>query len=276
MLLRSADPSTFGTRAGRRAAPLTRHRPSLGTRTKRCHACGMVDLPRGTVSLLFTDIEGSTELQHRLHERYREVVTEHRRLLEEAIESNGGLVVDRQTESFFAVFPRMRDAVGAASAAQRAIAVQEWPEGAQVKVRMGIHAGEPELRGRPLRRPCGGSCGANRRHRARRSSNPVERRPRLALRRAPPCPPPRLVPTEGFRVAGAPVPARDRRSRRSLPSTARDSGAFAAPVDHAVGSSGPRCCPCRGNRGSPTRQFGWRWPVARACEQRWRDRPEDE
>ena len=107
----------------------------------------MVDLPRGTVSLLFTDIEGSTQLQHRLHDRYREVVTEHRRLLEEAIESNGGQIVDRQTESFFAVFTRMRDAAGAASDAQRVFAAYDWPEGAQVKVRMGLHAGEPELDG---------------------------------------------------------------------------------------------------------------------------------
>lgn len=107
----------------------------------------MADLPRGTASLLFTDIQGSTQLQHRLQDRYREVVNEHRRLLEEAIESNGGQVVDRQTESFFAVFPRMRDAASAATAAQRALAAHEWPDGAQVKVRMGIHAGEPELEG---------------------------------------------------------------------------------------------------------------------------------
>jgi YVTN family beta-propeller protein len=107
----------------------------------------MSDLPRGTISLLFTDIEGSTQLQHRLRERYRDVVAEHRRLLEEAIESNSGRVVDRQTESFFAVFPRMRDAVTAAAAAQRGMAGHEWPDGAHVKVRMGIHAGEPVLDG---------------------------------------------------------------------------------------------------------------------------------
>ena len=107
----------------------------------------MAELPRGTVSLLFTDIEGSTQLQHRLQERYREVVNEHRRLLEDAIESHEGLVVDRQTESFFAVFPRMRDAAAAAADAQRAIAAHEWPDGTQVKVRMGLHAGEPELEG---------------------------------------------------------------------------------------------------------------------------------
>jgi YVTN family beta-propeller protein len=107
----------------------------------------VAELPRGTVSLLFTDIEGSTQLQHRLQDRYREVVIEHRRLLEEAIESNGGLVVDRQTESFFAVFPRMRDAAAAAADAQRAIAAHEWPDDTQIKVRMGLHAGEPELEG---------------------------------------------------------------------------------------------------------------------------------
>lgn len=107
----------------------------------------MADLPRGTVSLLFTDIQGSTQLQHRLQDRYREVVNEHRRLLEAAIESNGGQVVDRQTESFFAVFPRMRDAAAAAAAAQRALAAHEWPDEVQVMVRMGIHAGEPELEG---------------------------------------------------------------------------------------------------------------------------------
>ena len=107
----------------------------------------MAELPRGTVSLLFTDIEGSTQLQHRLGERYREVVNEHRRLLEATIESHGGQVVDRQTESFFVAFSRMRDAAAAAADAQRALAAQEWPDGAQVKVRMGLHAGEPELEG---------------------------------------------------------------------------------------------------------------------------------
>ena len=107
----------------------------------------MVELPRGTISLVFTDIEGSTQLAHRLGERYREVVNDHRLLLEDAFETNGGRVVDRQTESFFVVFPRMRDAAAAAAAAQRTLAAHGWADGAQVKVRMGIHAGEPELEG---------------------------------------------------------------------------------------------------------------------------------
>lgn len=107
----------------------------------------MPRLPSGTVSLLFTDVEGSTQLQHRLGERYLQVVGEHRRLLEEAIKANRGRVVDRQTESFFAVFTRMGDAAQAAADAQRALATHEWPDGIAVKVRMGIHAGEPSIEG---------------------------------------------------------------------------------------------------------------------------------
>jgi len=105
------------------------------------------ELPSGTVSLLFTDIEGSTQLQHRLRERYHDVVAEHRRLLEQAFAEHSGVVVDRQTESFFVAFARARSAVAAAAAAQRALAEHDWPDGVQVKVRMGIHSGDPEVAG---------------------------------------------------------------------------------------------------------------------------------
>jgi len=104
-------------------------------------------LPHGTVTLLFTDVEGSTQLQHRLGERYQEVVAEHRRLLESAFAEHRGVVVDRQTESFFVAFARTRDAVQAASDAQRAVAAHQWPDGAQVTVRMGIHSGDPDVAG---------------------------------------------------------------------------------------------------------------------------------
>ena len=107
----------------------------------------MAELPHGTVTLLFTDIEGSTQLQHRLGERYQEVVGEHRRLVEAAFAEHGGVVVDRQTESFFAVFTRARHAAQAAAEAQHALAEHEWPDAAQVKVRMGIHSGDPEVAG---------------------------------------------------------------------------------------------------------------------------------
>ena len=107
----------------------------------------MSELPTGTVSLLFSDIEGSTQLQHRLGEQYHDVVAEHRRLLEQAFAEHNGVVVDRQTESFFVAFPRARYAVAAAGAAQRALAEREWPDGVDVKVRMGIHSGDPEVAG---------------------------------------------------------------------------------------------------------------------------------
>ena len=107
----------------------------------------MTELPQGTVTLLFTDIEGSTQLQHRLGEGYQQVVAEHRRLLEEAFAAHQGTVVDRQTESFFVAFARARQAVEAASAAQQALAEHVWPEGVEVKVRMGIHSGDPEVAG---------------------------------------------------------------------------------------------------------------------------------
>ena len=107
----------------------------------------MTSLPRGTVTLLFSDVEGSTELQHRLGDHYQEVAETHRRLLEAAFAAHGGTVVDRQTESFFCVFTRAQDAVQAAATAQRALAVESWPMRAQVRVRMGIHAGDPEVAG---------------------------------------------------------------------------------------------------------------------------------
>ena len=107
----------------------------------------MPSLPRGTVTFFFSDIEGSTQLQRRLDVRYQEVVEDHRRLLESAFGAHGGTVVDRQTESFFCAFPRAGDAVRAAVSAQRALAEHAWPDGVEVRVRMGIHAGEPEVAG---------------------------------------------------------------------------------------------------------------------------------
>jgi class 3 adenylate cyclase len=105
------------------------------------------ELLQGTVTLVFTDVEGSTQLQHRLGELYQEVVAEHRRLLEQVFADHGGVVVDRQTESFFVVFTRARYAIQAAAAGQRALAEHSWPDGVDVKVRMGIHSGDPEVAG---------------------------------------------------------------------------------------------------------------------------------
>jgi predicted ATPase/class 3 adenylate cyclase/Tfp pilus assembly protein PilF len=95
----------------------------------------------GTVTLLFTDIEGSTRLVGQLGDRYEPVLADHRRLLREAFGSRGGSEVDTAGDGLFYAFPSARSAIAAAVAGQRALAAQEWP--ADVRVRMGIHTGEP-------------------------------------------------------------------------------------------------------------------------------------
>ena len=104
----------------------------------------MPSLPTGTVTFLFTDIEGSTTLLQRLGDRqYAEILEEHRRLLRAAFEEKRGQEVDTQGDAFLVAFSRARDAVGAAVSAQRALAHHAWPEGASLRVRMGMHTGEP-------------------------------------------------------------------------------------------------------------------------------------
>jgi predicted ATPase/class 3 adenylate cyclase len=95
------------------------------------------ELLSGTVTLLFTDIEGSTRLLHELGNRYAEVLAEHRRVLRDAFSRHGGIEVDTQGDAFFVAFARASDAVAAAGEAQDALA--DGP----VRVRIGIHTGEP-------------------------------------------------------------------------------------------------------------------------------------
>src|SRR3954465_11065975 len=90
----------------------------------------MSERPSGTVTFLFTDIEGSTELVRRLRERYADVLALHQRLLRDAFVEAGGQEIDTQGDSFFVVFPRPQDAVLAATAAQRALSEQDGPDGA--------------------------------------------------------------------------------------------------------------------------------------------------
>jgi len=99
----------------------------------------------GTVTFLFTDVEGSTRLLGQLRERYGSVLAEHQRLLREAFAAHGGEEVDTQGDAFFYVFSRARDAAAAAADGQRALASHDWPEGAELRVRMGMHTGEPVL-----------------------------------------------------------------------------------------------------------------------------------
>src|SRR5262245_35572541 len=116
----------------------------LGDRAGARTASGTIT---GTVTFLFTDIEGSTRLLARLKARYAEVLERHGRLMRTAFEQHGGQEIDTQGDSFFAVFSRAGDAVGASVAAQRALAEEPWSDGVQVSVRMGLHTGEPILGG---------------------------------------------------------------------------------------------------------------------------------
>jgi len=102
-------------------------------------------LPGGTVTFLFTDIEGSTRLLQELGDDYGQVVADHRRILRDVFQANAGSEVDTQGDAFFYSFPRARDAVRGAVEGQRALAGHSWPSGATVRVRMGIHTGEPTV-----------------------------------------------------------------------------------------------------------------------------------
>jgi WD40 repeat protein/class 3 adenylate cyclase len=101
------------------------------------------ELPEGTVTFLFTDIEGSTQLLHRLREDYALLLADHHRLLREAFASWGGREMGTEGDAFFVAFPKATQAVAAAAGAQRALAEHPWPEGVSVRVRMGAHTGEP-------------------------------------------------------------------------------------------------------------------------------------
>jgi class 3 adenylate cyclase len=107
--------------------------------------CPVSALPSGTVTFLFTDIEGSTELLRRLGDDYGTVLGEERLILRDTLGAAGGREIDTQGDAFFFSFTRARDAVVGAVRAQRSLAEHEWPDGVQVKVRMGLHTGEPAV-----------------------------------------------------------------------------------------------------------------------------------
>ena len=101
--------------------------------------------PSGTVTLLFTDIEGSTRLAHQLGEGYAALLNDERQLLRAAVDEAGGYEVDCRADELFAVFARARDGVAAAVAAQRSLGAHLWPEDVRLRVRTGLHTGEPAL-----------------------------------------------------------------------------------------------------------------------------------
>ncbi|HEX7172546.1 MAG TPA: adenylate/guanylate cyclase domain-containing protein [Candidatus Limnocylindria bacterium] len=106
----------------------------------------MPNLPSGTVTFLFSDIEGSTTLLKRLGDaKYAELLASHRRLMRGTFAGHGGQEIDTQGDAFFYSFPRARDGVAAAVAVQQAHATASWPDGAAVRLRIGLHTGEPAV-----------------------------------------------------------------------------------------------------------------------------------
>jgi predicted ATPase/class 3 adenylate cyclase len=108
----------------------------------------MSELPTGTVTFLFTDVEGSTRLVQAIGvDRFRSVLDRHDEILRRAIEDHAGAEVRTEGDSFFAAFPTAQGAVDAVVAAQRNLATEPWPQDARIRVRMGLHTGEGRLGG---------------------------------------------------------------------------------------------------------------------------------
>ncbi len=105
----------------------------------------MPELPHGTVTFVFTDIEGSTALLKKLGDGYGDVLARHRQIVRDAVSAAGGIEIDTQGDAFFFVFARARDAVAAAVEIQRDHAAAEWPDRVAVRVRIGLHTGEPAV-----------------------------------------------------------------------------------------------------------------------------------
>src|SRR4051812_37511072 len=103
------------------------------------------EAPRGTVTLMFSDIEGSTRLLRRLGERYADLLSTHRGLMREAVERHDGFEIDEQGDAFFVVFASAIDAVAAAAHVQQALGAQAWPDDSEIRVRIGLHTGEPDV-----------------------------------------------------------------------------------------------------------------------------------
>jgi len=103
--------------------------------------------PSTTATFLFTDIEGSTQLLTTLRARYATLLEEHHCLLRAIFADFGGTEIDNQGDSFFVAFRRAQDAVSAAGEIQRALAKHEWPDGVELRVRIGLHTGEAQSTG---------------------------------------------------------------------------------------------------------------------------------
>jgi class 3 adenylate cyclase/CheY-like chemotaxis protein len=102
----------------------------------------MPELPTGSVTFLFTDVEGSTALAHRLAHDFQDVLVEHRNLVRSAVAESSGVEIDVRGDEFFVAFEDAAGAARAAIAAQCAISTHDWPKNAELRIRMGMHTGE--------------------------------------------------------------------------------------------------------------------------------------
>ena len=239
-------------------------------------------VPTGTVTFLFTDIEGSTRLVQELDEGYGQLLEQHHALLRAAFEKHGGQEVDSQGDAFFFAFRRARDGVRAAVEAQKALAAADWPRGVSVRIRVGIHTGEPgfaesgyhgldvvraaRISGCRPRRPDPHLLGdaRPRRHRGRR-----RRLPR-----------PGRAPPQGHRAGAAHLPGARTRHRGGLPAAANDGRGEGDGDRRARGGARGRSGSRRRRRGAPsahspalTSRGGGRSAPARRRRRRHRARP---
>jgi len=139
-ILRNRDLVNTVTAAVRLAIENERLRGQIEARASEVHT-----LPSGVVTFLLTDIEGSTVLLRRLGDRYATLLADVRAILRTAVDRAGGREVDARADEFFAAFERASAALDAALAIQRAVRDRAWPGGVEVRIRIGLHTGEPAL-----------------------------------------------------------------------------------------------------------------------------------
>jgi class 3 adenylate cyclase len=125
---------------------IVRQHPDVSWARSPTNAAGTAELPSGTVTFLFTDVEGSTRLWEEYPDVMHNAMARHDDLLRDAVESHDGFVVTTIGDRFHAVFATAHDAVTAAVVAQAAVLADDWNITETVRVRMGIHTGEAEVR----------------------------------------------------------------------------------------------------------------------------------
>lgn len=132
----------------RRPSSFTSPTPPVNPQAARLPSGAVVNLPVGTVTFLFTDIEGSTQLAQTFADGYQHLLADHAELIRSAVAANGGVEVNTEGDSFFCVFDSAVNASEAALMTQRELATHVWPEGGMVRVRIGLHTGQGVLGGR--------------------------------------------------------------------------------------------------------------------------------